>query len=466
MSWIIAKVLAERKIREHALKTTGVHGVNSGYYLAKTARSDQLPSWNDIPDKPPYGTYLKSILELTADEMASLFNAHSDNDLLALVTENVLSDAFAVDVFASANLSASKAADILNSPKLSVSKAISILNGLSADRAQAILYSMADKLYVDKLVQILTNDAPDVTLSAATTYTGVNRFKTLDLGGYVYTADGQPHVIIADTIRDSVGGGAIDKTKTGGAGGAAGQAPGAGGAGGGGLIIICRTFNAVAHADGAPGEDGNRAPTVTAAGAAGGAGSMIRVGTDVPGNGGRGGYWVGGDPGAGGAPGAGGGGGYNSGSSDAGGDGGSITLTTYASYSALAADILKAAIDWWLVNVLGKTPTTTKSFPSCYGAGGGGGGDNSAAGDDCGGGGGSGGWLCIIALDIQGTLTADGGAGGSAGSGGGGGGGGIVYALYKNSCTATLSAAGGAAGSGGYYAPVAGGAGTAKAAAI
>ncbi|MBC7334335.1 MAG: hypothetical protein H5T85_07795 [Actinobacteria bacterium] len=28
------------------------HGVGSGYYITKTSRSDQLPSWNDIPDKP------------------------------------------------------------------------------------------------------------------------------------------------------------------------------------------------------------------------------------------------------------------------------------------------------------------------------------------------------------------------------------------------------------------------------
>jgi len=30
---------------------TGVHGVGSGY-ICKTSRSDQKPSWGDIPDKP------------------------------------------------------------------------------------------------------------------------------------------------------------------------------------------------------------------------------------------------------------------------------------------------------------------------------------------------------------------------------------------------------------------------------
>ena len=35
----------------HVSAITGVHGVGA-YYIAKTSRSDQLPSWGDIPDKP------------------------------------------------------------------------------------------------------------------------------------------------------------------------------------------------------------------------------------------------------------------------------------------------------------------------------------------------------------------------------------------------------------------------------
>src|SRR5690606_6435172 len=35
----------------HALAKSGVHGVGQ-QYVAKTSRSDQWPSWNDIPDKP------------------------------------------------------------------------------------------------------------------------------------------------------------------------------------------------------------------------------------------------------------------------------------------------------------------------------------------------------------------------------------------------------------------------------
>jgi len=42
---------ADNIVADHEAKNTGVHGVGSSY-IAKTSRSDQLPSWNDIPDKP------------------------------------------------------------------------------------------------------------------------------------------------------------------------------------------------------------------------------------------------------------------------------------------------------------------------------------------------------------------------------------------------------------------------------
>ena len=32
--------------------TKNTHGVGSGYYIAKTSRSDQLPAWNDVQGKP------------------------------------------------------------------------------------------------------------------------------------------------------------------------------------------------------------------------------------------------------------------------------------------------------------------------------------------------------------------------------------------------------------------------------
>src|SRR5690606_13204591 len=47
----LAEAATHEDISYHALSKT-THGVQSPYYIAKTSRSDQLPSWNDIPDKP------------------------------------------------------------------------------------------------------------------------------------------------------------------------------------------------------------------------------------------------------------------------------------------------------------------------------------------------------------------------------------------------------------------------------
>src|SRR5690606_28703068 len=48
---VLAEAATHEDISYHALPKT-THGVQSPYYTAKTSRSDQLPSWNDIPDKP------------------------------------------------------------------------------------------------------------------------------------------------------------------------------------------------------------------------------------------------------------------------------------------------------------------------------------------------------------------------------------------------------------------------------
>ena len=42
---------AQAKVNTHA-NSKQSHGVSSGYYIAKTSRSDQLPAWNDIQGKP------------------------------------------------------------------------------------------------------------------------------------------------------------------------------------------------------------------------------------------------------------------------------------------------------------------------------------------------------------------------------------------------------------------------------
>ena len=42
---------AQAKVNTHA-GSKQTHGISSGYYIAKTSRSDQLPAWNDIQGKP------------------------------------------------------------------------------------------------------------------------------------------------------------------------------------------------------------------------------------------------------------------------------------------------------------------------------------------------------------------------------------------------------------------------------
>ena len=378
-----------------------------------------------------------TIVDAGVDRLAEAFEKQSDNDYLA----SLLEDTFSPDL----------AADILN--RLSAIKALAILKSskLSADRTQAILYKMAEKKYLSKLVDIMTEGAGDVTLATNTTYTGVNRFRTLDLNGYVYVADGQPHVIIAYEIRDSVGSGAITKTATGGGGGAGGYAYGGwGGRGGGGLIVFAHAVNVpTIRANGANGGNGETGSfRQINPGNNGGAGYFIVVGTDEPGTGGNGG---------GGYAGGGGGGPNGSGATttdptygydNSGGNGGTITKTTYSTMWELALDVIKSIIDWFIQNVLGKTPSNVKSLPNIRGAGGGGGGTDGYYG--AGGGGGSGGQIVIIAITVSvSTIEARGGNGGNGADntgGGGGGGGGIVYVAYISSGSVTSCDVSGGAG--------------------
>jgi hypothetical protein len=313
---------------------------------------------------------------------------------------------------------------------------------LTADKVQSILYLFP---FSSKLVDIITYGASDLTVTANTTITGVNRYRTLTVSGVTLSCDGQPSVIIAKTIFNN---GSIAKTATGGAGGTPGATgAGAGGAGGGGLIIFCDSLIAfpasVLSADGVSGASGS---TVSASGkgGGGGAGAFIRMGDPVA-SGGGGGTTNGGANG--------GGGGYTGNVSYTGGSGGGSSVTDVAD---LFDEVKKAVVDWFIVNVLGKTPTSTKAIPNVYGSGGGGGGAWDAYGAG-GGGGGGGGEIIILCriLNNNGTIRANGGNGGNGGSegsndsGGGGGGGGFIYIFYKIILvTGTIQVNGGSGGTG------------------
>jgi hypothetical protein len=314
---------------------------------------------------------------------------------------------------------------------------------------QKIMYGMVDAGAFDKLLYVITYGASDYSVTASTTLTtGVNRYGTLSIAsGTTLTLGAGPGVIIADTVSNS---GTIASGWVKGSGGSTVSGAGAGGAGRGAVIILARSITVgTITANGVAGGDGSTV-TASASGAAGGAGNFWLISGDSVPSGGNG----GGPPGYG-RPNGGGGGGGLSAYGYYGGDGGTATTTSFPSILSLLQEILKAVVDWWLVNIVGKTPSTIKTFPSLGGSGGGGAAaaDNYGAG---GGGGGGAGQIIIYGTSVTaGTVQAKGGAGGAGGTegsrdaGGGGGGGGIIYVSYKSlTGTFTYDVSGGAGGTG------------------
>lgn len=310
----------------------------------------------------------------------------------------------------------------------------SVLNSvnITADRAQAILYQMADDGYYDKILDIMTVNASDSTITVNGNFpASINRYKTLTVNnGVTFSGNALPGVLIADIISND---GTIKATATKGAAGAAGgDGVGVGGTGIGGLIILARTLTVgTIRSNGNNGVSGTTV-TTDGNGGAGGAGLFWRIGADVVATGGNGGDTLAGGKGIG-SQNAGGGGG---GTGHIGGNGGVATIVDFATGMSLLVELIKTAADWWLQNVLSKIPTLVKSFPNLGGSGGGGGSAANLNGA-CGGGGGGGGQIIAVSTTlITGIFTAPGGNGGNGGtegagdSGGGGGAGGVIYVLY------------------------------------
>jgi len=401
---------------------------------------------------------------ITTSRAAAILNSARFNvDKAAMVIDS-MSLTSAATILNDSNLAVSKAVSILSSSYISASKVYSILSnaGLSADRIQNILFNMP---IGSRFIDIVTNEASSVTITSNTSISGANRYYMLSVAsGVTLSLDGQPNVIIAKMI---VNNGTMDKTVTGASGGGGVCASGGGGQGGGGVIIFCDTFTNIGtiRANGGNGSFG-RYPSCSSNGNAGGAGVFYRVGSDSAGTGGGGGTSGGG---SGGINGGGGGGAYGY---AAGGSGDGSTITTFSTYSDLADDIKKAVADWFIRNVLGKSPSTSKPFPDLKGSGGGSG--AATYGPTYyftgGGGGGGGGHIIVICLTASniGSITSTGGNGGAGSdsnqnAGGGGGGGGIVYLLYKTALNiGTLTSSGGSGTQGGGN----GSGGTAKASAI
>jgi len=356
---------------------------------------------------------------------------------------------FVAQLLNNTNLSASRIADIVNNAALLANELKTILANanLSADRVQAILYMMIDAGYYDRLINLMTFDVSDVTISFDTTWSsGVNRYRNITINSNItLTLNTLPNVILADTI---VNGGTIT-VATRPNGGASTYGSGAGGGGAQGLIVLARTVTVgTVNANAAPGSYG-ASPSVSSSGKPGGAGSLWVISGYPGGNGGAGNGASNVDCGAGGGGGGQTGGAGGSSITGPGGDGGSASVTTFSTAADMLKEVLKSVADWYIRNVLSKTPTTTKSIPNLYGSGGGSGGAASGTDSSGGGGGGSGGEVIIFGVTVNaGTVNATGGAGGSGygvnGYAGGGGGGGLVYVFYKTlNGTFTFNVAGG-----------------------
>jgi len=388
---------------------------------------------------------------LSADDVAKYANdVISASATIARFCNNVFSASFSASILNSAYMSISKAVEILNDANMPISKAVMILSdanmsvskaaailsdvNLPADKTQSILYSMVDQGSYDKLLKIITFNAPDASYTANTTLlTGVNRYKNLSIASGVTLMQGaRPGVIIADSITNSGTITSIWIKSFGGSGTCGGEK---GGNGRGAIIILASNVSV--------------GTVISNGGDGAGATGYTCTGTGSPGVGGY--FWLisgdsvpyGGNGGNGGAGNQNGGGG-----GEGGGAGGSADVLTFTDAPSLLNTIFKSVCDWWLVNVTNKTPSSTVSIPILGGSGGGGGGATLNA---IGGGGGGGGGSQIIIYGTSvtaGSVQAKGGNGGAPYGGtssyGGGGGGGIIYVFYKSlSGTFTYDVSGG-----------------------
>jgi hypothetical protein len=390
----------------------------------------------------------------TADFWAGIITAWSTSFSARVLNSNRISPSRVTSIFNSSNLPNSRAKDIAtelatNTSYTNFQNIEAAFKGtqLLANDLQTILYGIS---FGSRIVDLLTQTPSDSTISTNTTLTGKNRFRNLTINsGITLTLDGQPSVIIAKSITNN---GTITKTATGASGGTAPDGAGSGGSGGGELIILTDILNnySTINANGNKGADGSTT-TQSLGGNSGSSGNLIVIGTDTPGTGGNGAGTHGGSGNR-----NGGGGGACASEYVYGGAGGGSSTTTYTDAASLATDIEKSCIDWYIINVISKTPTTTKSFPNAYGSGGGGGAEYDGVGTGGGGGGGGGEIIALVnSLNNTGTISANGGSGGNGGteggsdSGGGGGGGGIVYVLYKSYTNlGTIQSNGGSGGTG------------------
>jgi hypothetical protein len=377
----------------------------------------------------------------TIDKIASIIDSYniSANRVASILGDPNISVSRVALILNSQYISPSKVALVLYDANITTSKAQQILTNtnMTASKAQSILYSMVEQGFYNKLIDVITLNAPNASYTSNTTLsTGVNRYRNLSIAsGVTLTLGAEPGVIVAYSVTNN---GTIASGWVKGAGGSPGHSGGGTGGVGRGAVVILANSIAIGTvtSNGSNGTNGGSAVCVSS-GYSGGSGNFMLISGDFIPYGGDGGCPYIGT----GKPNGGGGGGTNYvwGSTPIrGGNGGDATAVIYQNSQSLLTYLFKPICDWWLVNVVNKTPSVTISIPSLGGSGGGGGGTVCS---ECsgGGGGGGGGQIIIYGANVTaGTVQAKGGNGGAGynntctGCYGGGGGGGVIYILYRN----------------------------------
>ena len=332
--------------------------------------------------------------------------------------------------------STSALASIAISTNVPVTTILALISNsaLSATAAQGLLYGLANNYYYNKWLQVVTYNAPtSVTFSTNTVIsTNVLIAQNITIASGVTVTCGTTTCFFVAQVFNNQGTIVNPYGAPGGnVGTGCGQGPG--GTGGGGVVIIAYTAAiGTINVNGSPGGTGAINVSCPAGGPAGaGVGGQLAIvsGISVP---------IGGTAGNCGAL-AGGAGEPNGGGGGAGGvvngvPGGSATVYSFPNGNALITYAVQGVSDWWMSNVVGKTPSSVTPLLFVYGSGGGAGGEVSLSSYAGAGGGGGGGEVIVFGDEVTaGAVYAAGGNGGydTGGCGGGGGGaGGIVLVFY------------------------------------
>jgi len=394
-----------------------------------------VPYYNNQVSLTQVASFVSNLVQnyRAAGLIASFINSNPYNVWHTDFVENLIQNPYLGFTNASLilnNVSTSVLANIATSTNVPVTSLLAFINNatLSANAAQGLLYGLAENYYYNKWLQTVTYNAPSITFSTnATLSTNVLIAQEITVASGVTVTCGTWTCFFVAQVFNNQG---TIVNPYGAPGGEGQYAGGTGGMAGGGVVIV--TYTAAIGTISVNGAVGGTSYYNSGAafsyGTAGVGGQFAIVsGISVP-IGGAGATVT--QSGGAGEPNAGGGGG---GASSNGLPGGSATVYSFTDGNALITYAVQGISDWWLSNVVGKTPSTVTPLLYVYGSGGGAGGVGAPGWGGAGGGGGGGEVIVFGDNVTAGSVSAVGGTGGyNPGNkgGGGGGAGGIVLAFY------------------------------------